>query len=134
MPGPSPGANHLNGAAMKSLSTIAALGAALVLSGASIGANAQTGRPSEAPSVQPAVGNSYASGPGSYARYLMLNGTPRDVAIAEARNIDHPALRGISRFRSLAIRRRAAKQSRKPVRSLEPGMRPDRPVPGIRVT
>jgi hypothetical protein len=76
---------------MKSLSSAAALAAALFLSAASIGANAQTGRPSEAPSVQPSVGDTYGSGPGSYARYLMLNGTPRDVALAEARNIDHPA-------------------------------------------
>ncbi len=76
---------------MKLISSIVTLGAAFVLSAASIGANAQTGRPSEAPAAQPAVSSTGSGEPGSYARYLMLNGTPRDVAIEEARNIDHPA-------------------------------------------
>ena len=30
---------------------------------------------------------------GSYARYLMLNGSTREEALASARNIDHPAAR-----------------------------------------
>jgi hypothetical protein len=76
---------------MKFPSTITALGAAFILSATAIGANAQTGRPSEAPAAQPAVSSTGSDGPGSYARYLMLNGTPRDVAVVEARNIDHPA-------------------------------------------
>jgi len=28
---------------------------------------------------------------GSYARYLMLNGTPREEAVKAAQNVDHPA-------------------------------------------
>jgi hypothetical protein len=64
---------------------------ALILSAVAIGANAQTGRPSEAPAVQPTVSSTGSGEPGSYARYLMLNGSPRDVAIEAARNIDHPA-------------------------------------------
>ena len=30
---------------------------------------------------------------GSYGRYLMLNGATRDEAVAQARNVDHPAPR-----------------------------------------
>lgn len=56
-------------------------------------AHAQTGRPAEAPSDRPTATATATDGdqPGSYARYLMLNGTPRDAAMTAARNIDHPA-------------------------------------------
>jgi hypothetical protein len=76
---------------MTSTLRLATIGAAALLSLAAFGANAQTGRPSEAPTAQPAVIDVGGNAPGSYARYLMLNGTPRDVALVQARNIDHPA-------------------------------------------
>ena len=74
--------------------SIAALGAAI-----SLPVRADTGRPSE---VQAGIAPvcAVAAAPidagqdaqvGSYARYLMLNGKPRDRAIAEARNIDRRA-------------------------------------------
>lgn len=66
-----------------------ALLAAAVLSFASLAASAQTGRPSEAPSDRPVAASTDDAG--SYAHYLMLNGKPRDVAVAEAQNVDHPA-------------------------------------------
>ncbi len=69
-----------------------ALIAAAVLSTAAFGAFAQTGRPSttEAPAAPIAVAQGDAQ-VGSYARYLMLNGTTRDEAIAQAASVDHPA-------------------------------------------
>lgn len=63
-----------------------------------ISAGAETGRPSCAqeqridestPSLQ---AESPDDQPGSYARYLMLNGVRREAAIAAARTIDHPGL------------------------------------------
>ncbi len=74
------------------ITSAAVLGAAIA-----IPARADSGRPSE---VQAGIATACAvpAAPidagqdaqvGSYARYLMLNGKPRDRAIAEARNIDH---------------------------------------------
>ena len=67
----------------------------------SIPAAAASGRPSEAqassetacivPDEPIELGRD--AQPGSYARYLMLNGKPRERAIVEARNIDHPEMR-----------------------------------------
>ena len=57
----------------------------------SVTAHAQTGRPSEAPCDRPTIVASDNGEVGSYARYLMLNGKPRDEALKEAQNIDHPA-------------------------------------------
>ena len=54
-------------------------------------AHAQTGRGSEAPSDCPTIVVQDNDEVGSYARYLMLNGVPRDEAVKAARNIDHPA-------------------------------------------
>jgi hypothetical protein len=70
---------------------IALLGAAFT-----VGANAQTGAPSAQETGRPAAA---ATAPvdvsdaevGSYARYLMLNGAPRDEAVKAAQNVDHPA-------------------------------------------
>ena len=72
--------------------TIAGIAAALL----SVAAQAQTGRPStvEVPAAADtphAVETSYGKAPGSYARYLMLNGATRENALVAARNIDHPA-------------------------------------------
>ena len=57
---------------------------------------AHAGRPSEAPDSiarsSSAIDTSRDPA-GSYAHYLMLNGVTPDVAIREARNIDHPAPR-----------------------------------------
>ena len=79
---------------MKTTVFVAAAGLAAALF--TVAAQAQTGRPStqetaaaaDAPQVVAADAQL-----GSYARYLMLNGKPRDVAVADARNIDHPAAR-----------------------------------------
>ena len=54
-------------------------------------AQAQTGRPSEAPAACPEIVAVDGDEVGSYARYLMLNGVTRDAAVKAARNIDHPA-------------------------------------------
>ncbi len=76
------------------------IASALLAIAFSVTARAETGRPSEAPSDRPTVIVSENDEVGSYARYLMLNGKPRDEAIKIAQNIDHPepsklfALRG----------------------------------------
>jgi len=67
---------------------------AAVVAGSS--AMAQTGRPSEAPAapgVPASVIDTSQDPAGSYAHYLMLNGTPRAEAIRVAQAIDHPAPR-----------------------------------------
>jgi len=74
------------------------ISAAIALLGAAftVGANAQTG----APSAQETGHQATVSAPvdaadaevGSYARYLMLNGTPRDEAVKTARNVDNRAV------------------------------------------
>ena len=89
------------------LVTLAGIAAALF----SIAAQAQTGRPSvvEVPAAADApqaVAQSYGKAPGSYARYLMLNGATRENALVAARNIDNPADRTPSR--RLAASRAAA--------------------------
>jgi hypothetical protein len=68
---------------------------ALAATIAGSGAMAQTGRPAEAPApnVQGSVIDTTRDPAGSYARYLMLNGTPRAEAIRAAQAIDHPAPR-----------------------------------------
>lgn len=75
---------------MKSTAFVTAL--ALAAAVFSVAADAQTGRPSaiEAKSTSDTPQAVVADAElGSYARYLMLNGAPRDRAIAEARNVDH---------------------------------------------
>ncbi len=72
---------------------------ALLCAAITLPARADTGRPSEpqagietacaAPAAPIDAGQDAQVG--SYARYLMLNGKPRDRAIAEARNVDHQA-------------------------------------------
>jgi hypothetical protein len=83
--------------------SIACLGAAI-----SIPAGAATGKPSEAQASSETVcvvpdepielGRD--AQPGSYARYLMLNGKPRERAVVEARNIDHQAMRQMASQRA----------------------------------
>ena len=76
----------------KHLATRLALAAAFLSSAAM----AQTGRPSEAPDAvarSSSVIDTQRDPAGSYAHYLMLNGATPDVAIREARCIDHPAPR-----------------------------------------
>ena len=56
-------------------------------------AMAQTGRPAEAPAApdkHASVIDTSQDSAGSYAHYLMLNGTPRAEAIRAAQAIDHP--------------------------------------------
>ncbi len=71
----------------------------------SVGAQAQTGRPSTV-EVQAAADAPHVAAAdqelGSYARYLMLNGATREDAIDAARNIDHPAPRKVLASRSRA--------------------------------
>jgi hypothetical protein len=58
-----------------------------------VAAQAQTGRPStiEVPAAGDAPRAIAADQElGSYGRYLMLNGTTRETALAAARNVDHP--------------------------------------------
>ena len=71
----------------------------------SVGASAQTGRPSAvevkaAADAPQAVAADEALG--SYARYLMLNGATREQAIAAARNIDHAPTRTLLAARTHA--------------------------------
>ena len=80
----------------------------------SIAAQAQTGRPStvEVPAAADtphAVESAYGKAPGSYARYLMLNGATRENALVAARNIDNPAERTASR--RLAARHAVARDT-----------------------
>jgi hypothetical protein len=65
-------------------------GAALFAAIFCTAAHAQTGRPAEAPSDRPVASSARNDEVGSYARYLMLNGMPRDEAIKTAVNIDNP--------------------------------------------
>lgn len=74
-------------------STTVLVAAIAVLSAAfSVGARAESGRPStlEAPAAPIAVVDDAAAG--SYARYLMLNGVDRDRALQMAASTDHPAV------------------------------------------
>ncbi len=89
---------------MKSTALVTAI--ALLATAFSIAANAQTGRPAEAPSDRPSQVSIGDAQVGSYARYLMLNGTPRDVAIKAAANVDHPA--PSTRFALRTLRARGA--------------------------
>jgi hypothetical protein len=73
----------------------------LVSALAATGAMAQTGRPSEAPTGDAAnVVDTRQDAAGSYAHYLMLNGTPRAEAIRAAQAIDHPAPRRFALHRA----------------------------------
>lgn len=77
---------------MKSTAIVSAL--ALVAAVFSVAAQAQTGRPATVEVQAAADTPSVAAADqelGSYGRYLMLNGAPRDVAVAKARSVDHPA-------------------------------------------
>ena len=79
---------------MKSTFLVATVAVAAALF--SVGASAQTGRPSPvevkaAADAPKAVAADEALG--SYARYLMLNGATREQAVAAARNIDHAPTR-----------------------------------------
>lgn len=92
---------------MKSTALVTAIAVLAALS--SVAAHAQTGRPatSEAPSADDTPHVVAADRElGSYARYLMLNGSTRDEALAAARNVDHPA-----------VRSRVASQARTPADS-----------------
>jgi len=88
---------------MKSASLIAAI--AVFSAAFSVGAQAQTGRPS-AVEVKAAADTPRVAAAdeelGSYGRYLMLNGATREQAVAAARNIDHPAPRKVLASRSRA--------------------------------
>ncbi len=91
---------------MKSTAFTAAV--ALLAAAFVVGANAQTGAPStqelgrSAPAAQTAPVEVADAGIGSYARYLMLNGAPRDEAVETARNIDHPSARRLAWHRPRA--------------------------------
>lgn len=86
-----------------STSLIAAI--AVLAAAFSVGAQAQTGRPSTV-EVKAAADTPRVVAAdeelGSYARYLMLNGATREEAVAAARNIDHPAPRNVLASRSRA--------------------------------
>jgi hypothetical protein len=102
MPSMSDGLNRT--IAMKSSTSL--LAAITVLAAAfSVGAQAQTGRPSTV-EVKAAADTARVVAAdeelGSYARYLMLNGATREEAVAAARNIDHPAPRNVLASRSHA--------------------------------
>ena len=71
--------------------TAITVAASLLAAVLTVPAFAQTGRPSEAPSDRSTVAVAGSDEVGSYARYLMLNGKPREVALEAARNVDHPA-------------------------------------------
>lgn len=86
-----------------STSLIAAI--AIFSAAFSVGAQAQTGRPSTV-EVKAAADTPRVVAAdeelGSYGRYLMLNGATRENAVAAARNIDHPAPRNVLASRSHA--------------------------------
>lgn len=94
----------------------------VALSGAAISlpAAAATGRPSEAQAGSETVcavpGEPIELGQdartGSYARYLMLDGKPRERAIVEARNIDHQATRQMASQRVAPAQAAAATADR----------------------
>ena len=74
------------------LVTAVALAAAIF----TVAAQAQTGRPSSIEVVASGDAPRTVDADqelGSYARYLMLNGATREQALANARNVDHPAVR-----------------------------------------
>ena len=102
MPSMSDGLNR-NIAMKSSTSLIAAI--TVLAAVFSVGAQAQTGRPSTV-EVQAGADTPRVAAAdqelGSYARYLMLNGATREDAIAAARNIDHPAPRKVLASRSRA--------------------------------
>ena len=82
---------------MKAITLVSSL--ALAAAFFSTAASAQTGRPSEAPEIiarSSSVVDTSQDPTGSYAHYLMLNGVTPDVAIREARSIDHPAPRHLA--------------------------------------
>jgi hypothetical protein len=79
---------------MKSTAFVTAI--ALLAAVFSVAANADTGAPSaqevgRAATATPSAPVSAETQPGSYARYLMLNGETREQALRDARNIDNPA-------------------------------------------
>lgn len=79
-----------------SVATMVAAIAAITIS-----AHAATGMPSQAArehavGTSPVIDTGAGTEPGSYGRYLMLNGKSREEAIAEASSIDHPAARSAS--------------------------------------
>jgi hypothetical protein len=88
---------------MKSTFLVAAVAVAAALF--SVGASAQTGRPSPvevkaaADTPSPVAADEAL---GSYARYLMLNGATREQAVAAARNMDHAPTRTLLAVRSHA--------------------------------
>lgn len=94
---------------MKTIALVTAAGLAAAFF--SVAASAQTGRPSTvevaaaADSPKP-VDADYGQAPGSYARYLMLNGATREDALVAARNVDHP----VERAPRLATSRHSSKQ------------------------
>jgi hypothetical protein len=101
MPSTSDGPNR--NIAMKSTALIAAI--AVLAAAFSVAAQAQTGRPSTVEVKAAADAPRIAAADeelGSYGRYLMLNGATRDDAVAQARNIDHPAPRKVLASRSRA--------------------------------
>jgi hypothetical protein len=77
-------------------SPIAIVSLAVVAAVFTIKAGAETGRPSciqtQRSDEAPASKQTESSGvqPGSYARYLMLNGVTREAAIQAAWTVDHP--------------------------------------------
>ena len=96
---------------MKSTFLVATVAVAAALF--SVGASAQTGRPSPvevkaAADAPKAVAADEALG--SYARYLMLNGATREQAVAAARNIDHAPTRTLLAVRSHARAEADARQ------------------------
>jgi hypothetical protein len=82
----------------------------------SAGAMAQTGQPSEAPTsiARSSVIDTNQDPAGSYARYLMLNGATRDVALRTAQTIDHPAPRP---FKAAWLRVRGDKSTPAPTQA-----------------
>ena len=88
---------------MKSTFLVATVAVAAALF--SVGASAQTGRPSAIEVKAAAIAPTPVAADealGSYARYLMLNGATREQAVAAARNIDHAPTRTLVAVRSHA--------------------------------
>ena len=96
-------------------STLLVTAVALAAAAFTVSAQAQTGRPSalevHASSDAPRAVVVGDDEPGSYARYLMLNGATREQAQAAARNIDHPAVRS-----RVATQGRVSTDTKAPVR------------------
>ena len=95
-------------------STLLVTAIALAAAALTVSAQAQTGRPSVV-EVQSSGDAPHAVAAdqelGSYARYLMLNGSTRDEAVVAARNIDHPVVRS-----RVAAQGRASADAKAPVR------------------